>query len=456
MAAFVILHSAFVLPAHGLDAARLWRDPGFQRQLLGSYGFNAEVEPALKDDERFTHDKLVELIPSNPDGVVGAIRKLVTKDSSARFELLAGNVLAQKGQPEQAVGWYRRAVEKFPTYRTAWTNLGMNLVRIDRHAEGRDALTRAINLGASSAQLYGLLGYACTALEQWVPAESAYRQAIVLEPTSANWQLGLANVLFKQERFADAAALLQQLLREAPEKIEYWKMQANAYLALKRPLDAATNFEFIHRLGAETPETLNTLGDIYVNEGLLDLAARHYTAAHEKAPQAGVAGLLRAAEIFVARQGTEQARAMLAKVQDTGGLADADRKKLLVSRARIEIAGGTATAAVGLLEEAVTVDPLDGQTLLLLAKQLELKGDLEKAVFHLQRAENIEATAADARVRFAQLLVKKSSSIADKAEQTRTLNEAVQKLTEAQQINARDSVQKFKEELERFLKQRGR
>ena len=128
-----------------------------------------------------------------------------------------------------------------------------------------------LELGGGDAVTWGLLGYAWASQEKHLPAESAYRMAVVLDPSTLDWKMGLARSLFRQERFADAAALCGQLIDEDPARSELWLLQANAFLGLQRPLDAAENFELVDGLGGATAESLNMLGDIYVNEELFDL-----------------------------------------------------------------------------------------------------------------------------------------------------------------------------------------
>jgi tetratricopeptide (TPR) repeat protein len=423
--------------------AQVWNSPNFQRQLLGSYGIDSEVEPLMNEEERELHDKLVQMIPNNPDGVGGALEKLITPESTARYELLLANLYAQKGDGEKAVDYYQKAVEKFPRYRTAWNNLGVNLVKLNRHPEAVKAFTRAIELGASNGIMYGLLGFSYMTMGQFIPAESAYRMAVLLDPATPDWKLGLANVLLRQEKYADAVAMMGQLIVENPEKTDLWLLQANGYLGMKRALDAAGNFEFVHRLGKATPETLNTLGDIYISEDLVELAALNYKKAFELEPEKGVPGLLRASEILMTRAAPEQARDLLATAQAGAAIAGDDRQKVLKLRAKLALSSGEDEEAAQALEEAVKLNPLDGDSLILLGQYHARKSEVEQAIFIYERAAAIEAFEADAKVRHAQLLVQQSR-----------FGEAIPLLKRAQEVKPRESVAKFVEELERYQKMR--
>ena len=86
-------------------------------------------------------------------------------------------------------------------------------------------------------------------------------------------------------------------------------------------------------------------------------------------------------------------------------LDDADKKKLLKIEARIAVAEGGGVEAVKTLEEIVSLDPLDGEAILLLAQHYAKANDPGKAIFYYERAEGIETFEADARLRHAQILV---------------------------------------------------
>ena len=143
-----------------------------------------------------------------------------------------------------------------------------------------------VELGGGDALTYGLLGYAYSSVENNLSAESAYRMAILLDPVTVDWKMGLARSLFKQESYSQAVALCGRLITDQPDRADLWLLQANAYIWLKQPLKAAENYEFVDRLGKSTVDSLNMLGDIYTNEELFEMAVNSYIRAMEKIPRA--------------------------------------------------------------------------------------------------------------------------------------------------------------------------
>ena len=302
-----------------------------------------------------------------------------------------------------------------------------------------------IELGGGDAYSYGLLGFAYSAKQDYLAAEAAYRNALLLQPDNTEWRLGLVRSVLRQQKFADAAALLDVLLEKYPEKSEFWLLQANAYLNLKQTFKAAENLECVCRLGKAKADDLFMLGDIYVSESLPDLAARAYGRAIAADPQQKGQRPLRSAELLAGRGALPKSRQVLDTIQKTlaGRLEEAERRKLLKLQARVALAQGGAAEAVGVLEEVVKLDPLDGEALLLLAQHYARSSQPEKAVFYFERAANIEKFEAEARLRHAQLLVAHSK-----------YNDAVALLRRVQELTPRDDLARYLEQVERIAKQR--
>jgi tetratricopeptide (TPR) repeat protein len=154
---------------------------------------------------------------------------------------------------------------------------------------------------------------------------------------------------------------------------------------------------------------------------------------------------LRAAELLAARGALPQSQQVVAKIHEVLGakLAEADRRKLLKLEARIALAQGGAGEAVGVLEEVVKLDPLDGEALLLLAQHYGKTSQPEKAVFYYERAASVEKFEAEAKVRHAQLLVGQSK-----------YQDALPLLRRAQELRPREDLARYAEQIERLAKSR--
>jgi tetratricopeptide (TPR) repeat protein len=349
----------------------------------------------------------------------------------------------QKDQPEPAADRYRLATAKFPSFRRAWKNLGLVSVRLGRHDEAIKALSRLIELGGGDGLSYGLLGYSYSATGQFVSAESAYRNAVLLQSDLLDWKLGLAQSLLKQRKYAETTSLCDELIERYPDRADFWLLQANAFIGLGQPLKAAEDFEMAARMGKATPQSLYTLGDIYANQSLYDLAGRAYARAIEAAPDQDLERPVRSVEILAQRDALPQSRLLLAKVRETfaSTLDEAGRTRLLRLEARLAVADGQGGQAVESLEQIVAIDPLDGEALMLLGQHYGRANEIDRAIFYYERAESLEPFEADAKVRHAQLLVARSQ-----------YRDAVPLLKRAQELKPRDEVARYLEQVERIAR----
>jgi len=428
------------------SVTRVLNEPAFHKQFAESYAAETEIEPRITTAERDQLQKILSLIASNKlEEAATSIEKQRGPASSAVFDFTLGNIHFQRDQLAQASAAYRTAVEKFPKFRRAWKNLAVIHVRENEFAIAQAALTRVIELGGADSVTYGLLGYAYSSLENHVAAESAFRMANLLDPATLDWKMGLARSFFRQQRYADAIALCNSLLHDTPDRAELWLLQANAYIGMNQPMRAAENYEIVDRLGQSSTDSLNMLGDIYVNEELVDLATPCYIRALEMDQKTKPDRALRAAKVLMARGAMQQTSDLLQEIQRLRGdqLQPEDKKDLLKLQARYAVATGAGDDEAQILEEIVALDPLDGEALILLGQHSQRSGETEKAVFYFERAAGIEQYEADAKVRHAQLLVGKSK-----------YEEAVPLLRRALLIKPRDNVQAYLEQVERLAKAR--
>jgi Flp pilus assembly protein TadD len=178
----------------------------------------------------------------------------------------------------------------------------------------------------------------------------------------------------------------------------------------------------------------------------VDLSAHAYLRALAKDPGQSPARFIRSAEGLASRGGSDQARTLVARIKESSGsgMGDGDRRKLLKLEARLSMAGGggdEATARV--LEEVIELDPLDGEALMLLGQYHNKGGRPDQAILFYERAARIDAFAANAKVKMAQVFVGQGR-----------FGEALPLLRDAQAIRPREDVARYIEQVERASKGR--
>ncbi|MEM7310364.1 MAG: tetratricopeptide repeat protein [Planctomycetota bacterium] len=394
-------------PKGGIEAT-IWASERFKRRFANSYLAVTDVEPRVTADEREQMLEIMELITEEELGkAIKEIRKSKEKSSNAVFDFTLGNIHYQRDEMDAAAAAYRRAATEYPNFRRAWQMLGQVLVRQGDYEGALPALIEHFELGGSDAISYGLLGVAHTNTGNYLAGESAFRMAALLDPATLDWKKGLADCFFRQGRFHEAVALLDGLIAEDPSRPEFWLLQANAYIRLEQPLKAAENYELVESLGGSTVDSLYNLGDIYVNQGLADVAVAAYLRALELNDEAPLKRVVRAAKAINARGSLAEARRIVEGIEATRGdnLDLEIQKDLLKLRARIAVAEGAGDEEVEVLKETIALDPLDGEALILLAQHSTRIGENEQAIFYYERAAAIDDFEAEAKMRHGELLV---------------------------------------------------
>ncbi len=427
--------------AQGPEELAIWRSDAFRRQFVESYAAESDIEPRLTTPERDLMQKVYDLISAEKPAEAMKLLEGARGDSvTAVVDFTIGNLHFQEERLEQASMAYRTAVGKFPKFRRAWRNFALVAVREAEWVAAIEAFTRVLALGGVDSTTYGLLGYSYANTEAHLSAETAYRMAVLMDSQLLDWQLGLARSLFKQERFAEAAALCAPLVRQDPDRGDFWMLQANAYLGLGNAQKAAENLEMVDRLGQSTAESLNTLGDIYVNDELFDLAVGAYLRAID-AGQPSPDRAMRAARVLIRRGVLTETRQLLDAIDQSYGpkLEGKQKKDLLHLRSSLAMAEGAGEEEARVLEQIVALDPLDGDALIQLGQHSQRTNNLERAAFYYERAANIPEYEASAKQAHAHLLIGE-----------RKYREALPLLKRAQALAPRDSVAQYIEQIERL------
>lgn len=390
------------------EGSEILNDPEWRARFLGSYGFLSGEEPPIKQQELQLLRDVIDLMKVNLPAATARLQTESGESSSPALDFVLANLLFQGGALEEAKTVYRRAIEKFPDFRRAHKNLGLLLVQEQDFAGGAKHLTRAVELGERGGRNYGLLGYCHINLDNPFAAEVAYRNAMLQEPDSRDWKLGLARSLLAMNENSEAVALFDDMLARDPADATAWMLQANAYLALDRPDAAAVNLETVRLLGKADASSLKLLGDIYMNEGQPWMARDAYLALIASDGSASdFQTAHRAADLLIRTQAYDEARDVIdaTRAKYGNGLTQTQELELLTLTARLERQRGNALRAAGLLESIVERDGTRGEALLELARYYQGVGQTEKAEFMVERAEKLEKWEYRALLDHAQIMV---------------------------------------------------
>ncbi|MEX2380743.1 MAG: tetratricopeptide repeat protein [Opitutales bacterium] len=402
----LFLFAAFPVAAAPVHSAGIWDDPDFLARFTASYGVRGDQEPAVTRQEQNTLREVATHMPENIQEAVAVLDAALGSGSSAALDFTLGNLRFQLDEFRQAEGHYRDAIRKFPDFLRAHKNLGLALVGMDEHAEALAALSRALTLGSADGDTYGLIGFAHLHLEHWVSAEAACRQALLFQPDNRNWQVGLVQALQAQDRHAETVALLAEMIARWPGRPDMWTYQANTYIAMDQPVKAAANLELVRRMEALGDQGLLLLADIYVNQNLPALVLSAFEEAFQSGVTVAMGRVVRAAERLSQQGHLAEAVQLVTFIDEhpPADLSPQEKGQFRRMQARLAIAHGRSDEALPLLEEALELNPLDGESLLLLAKEVA-SDDLEHAEVLLDQAARLPETALRALRQHGELLV---------------------------------------------------
>ncbi|MCG8589597.1 MAG: tetratricopeptide repeat protein, partial [Proteobacteria bacterium] len=351
--------------------------------------------------------EVIDLMQVNPRAAATMLGQQTGEDSSAALDFILANLDFQNGHLDAAVERYEKALAKFPDFRRAHKNLGLLRVQRGEFKPAVEHLGRAVELGDRDGRNYGLLGYSYINLERHLAAEQAYRNAILQQPETRDWKLGLARALLAMEKYKEAVALFKGLIEERPDAAAAWILQANAYLGLEEPLAAAVNLEAVRMLGKAQTSSLVLLGDIYMNAGMPDFAKSAYLEVIETdAAGAQFTTAYRAADLLTRSRAFGEAGDILQSIEARyQKLPQDDELKLLTLKAKVARAQGRKREAAKLLESIVERDGTRGDALLELAAYYHEQGNTPKALLLVERAQNLEAFEYQALLDHAQFMV---------------------------------------------------
>jgi Flp pilus assembly protein TadD len=427
--------------------ANAFKDPVFVKSFLGGYGVKADVEPKFdqtKTNEVAFYRELANVMGQDLSKAAYMISTNLTEESNPIFDYTLGTIMLQNGDNTKAITHLDKAIEKFPSFLRAWRNLGMAHVRAGNFGEAIKPFTKAVELGGVDGQLYGMLGYCYMNEERYLPAEGAYRNAMIFMPEHKDWKMGLIKSLLGQGKFTEASRMVAEMLAKSPDDVSLWTLQASIFTQQEDFKSAAVNYEVLRKFGKIDFRQLMVLGDIYMSQDAKELALEVYLEGVDKEEPGKAERTVRAALILASRGAFDEAEKLVKKIRTLHGdkLTAEEDLKLLKVTSKAALAKGETDAAMKTLEKVIEKDPLDGEALLLVGDHYLKNQEYEKAEHRFDLAGRISGFEADAFVKKAQIKVKQQKYLL-----------AVEDLRKAQKIKPRDSVQRYLEAVERMLRQ---
>jgi tetratricopeptide (TPR) repeat protein len=404
--------------AEPLPIDPLWQSETFRKSITASYGIDSRIEPRITEDEAFYLDESAKAMAANDRAkAISVLRESSLLEKSPAMLFTLASHLFEAGEAKDAdesVKFFESALAQFPNFRDAHRNLGVVLIQREEFEKAKTHLVRALALGSQDGTTAGLIAYCHARDGHHQAALDAYRLAMLTQPEERQWKLGEAQALLALKRPLEAASILQALIALAPGETATWLIQADAWSDLDESLAAAANLEIVHRAGTLEPNALLSLGHLYLQSDLPELALERYRAALASTNPPSPTRAVEALELFLSRSDWPLAKEYVTTLETVAGYREAldpakGEKDLLsrLTRARavLELETGDAATGAKRIEEWLRREPLDGECLLLLARFREEAGQKIEAAMLLEQAARIPETAAGALLAHGRLLV---------------------------------------------------
>lgn len=418
-----------------------WKDEGFLKSFNGSYRINARIEPAVTTEER---GLLVSIQKLMADGKrEEALKKLQASSlvkTSAAIAYNAGNIQFELGQVKEAAESYQKALKLFPDFRRAHRNLAFVYARENDWEKALPELEESIRLGDQDGATYGQLAYGRLQNEQYASALQAYRLAQVTQPDSVDWKAGVAQCLQHLQRNEEALALIDEVIQARPQEASYYLLQSSIQLSMDRSDDAITNLELVRRLGELDAENHLLLASLHLRAGSSALARPLMLAALAQEEKPPTSTALNALEFVTQVRDWKLARDFANAVEKAyPEIKEAklkQQKQRLIALIDID-SGENPQRGAKVLEGLIQSDPLDGASLVLLAKYRVSEKRNQEAEMLLQQSSRIEGSSHEAYVELAKLYVA-----------TTRYRDAVDQLDKALKLRPSESLETYRAAVE--------
>jgi tetratricopeptide (TPR) repeat protein len=159
-----------------------------------------------------------------------------------------GLALFQKGQVDDAIAQYQKAVEIYPNYVAAHYNLGNALLQKGQLDTALAQYEKAVEIDPNDAAAHINLGNAFFQKQQLDEAVAQFQKAVEINPNDAEAQYNLGNALFQKGQLDEAVAQFQKALKIDPNSFATHYNLGGAFYQKGQLDEAITQFQEVLRL----------------------------------------------------------------------------------------------------------------------------------------------------------------------------------------------------------------
>ncbi len=195
-----------------------------------------------------------------------------------------GAAMGSRGQFDEAITQYRKALEINPNFAEAYNNLGAALASRGQFDEAIASCRKALAIEPNNADFYSNLGMALAGAGRMDDAVAEYRMAVELNPGEAKSHYNLGNALVNCQRIDEAIAQYEMALQIEPNFVAAHNNFGTLLARIGRFDEAIAQYEKSLQIKPDSAKTHNNLGLALMECGRFDEATSHFQRALELKP----------------------------------------------------------------------------------------------------------------------------------------------------------------------------
>jgi len=297
-----------------------------------------------------------------------------------------GIALRDRGQNDQAIYHYRKAVTLRPAYAEAHYNLARLLVEKGEFQDAIAHYEKALTINPDDAETHNNLGNVLLRVGRANEAIDHYRRALELQPDYAEASCNLAGALLSKGDMDGAIINYSAGLALSPNHAEAQYNLASALLRKGRTDEAISHYQKTLELQPGNADARANLGSALLEKGRVQEAIAQYREALRVAPenvaaQSNLAWLLATSSDPSLRSGPEA----VSLAEKASRLSGGNRPLILRILAAAYAEAGRFTDAVETAQQALGLADAEGNTILVKALEKEIALYQSGLPYHKQR-----------------------------------------------------------------------
>jgi len=178
-----------------------------------------------------------------------------------------GNALLKKGNVEEAIAHYQKALQIKPDFAEAHYNFGHALLKKGNVDEAIAHYQKALTINPDNAEAHNNFGNALLQKGNVDEAIAHFKKALQIKPDDADAHNNFGNAFLQQGQIAEAIAHYQKALAINPDDAETHNNLGSAFLQQRRMDEAIAQFQKALAIKPEFAEAHYNLGNAFRQQG---------------------------------------------------------------------------------------------------------------------------------------------------------------------------------------------